>query len=63
MIKFLELTTRKGPSKRGSKKGKESIQNLINTYYVGNPAKVKDVISEWERELNANIENEEIQEE
>lgn len=37
------------------------MQNLINAYYVGTQAKVKVVISEWEKELNANIETEEIQ--
>lgn len=60
-MKGLELTTSKGSRKRGRKIGKESMQKLINAYYIGILAEVKAVTSEWERELNANIENEEIQ--
>jgi len=60
-MKGLEPSTSKDPRKRGRKTGKESMQNLINGYYVGTPVEVKVVISKWERELNANIENEEIQ--
>ena len=55
-MKGLASSARKDARKRG----KESMQNIINAYYVGTPTEVKVVISEWERELNANIENEEI---
>lgn len=58
-MKGLESSASKDPRKRGREIGKESMQNIINIYYVGTPAEVKDVISKWERELNANIENEE----
>lgn len=60
-MKALEPASSKGPSKRGRKIGKESMQNLINRYYVGTSTEVKDVISEWERVLNTNIGNQEIE--
>jgi len=60
-MKGLELTSNKGQRKGGRKIGKESMHNLINAYFVGTPPEVKAVISEWERELNNNIENQEIE--
>lgn len=60
-MKGLEPTSSRGLSKRGRKYWKESMQNLINAYVVGTPPEVKEVISEWERELNNNIPNQEIE--
>lgn len=60
-MKGLEETSYREPSKRGRKTRKESMENLINAYMVGTPLEVKVIIVEWERELNDNIANQEIE--
>jgi len=60
-MKGLEPTSSKGSRKICRKIGKESMQNLINAYFLGTPHEVKAIIFEWERELNNNIANQEIE--
>lgn len=37
------------------------MQTLTNTYMVGNPLKITAQITEWEREHNDNITNQDIE--
>jgi len=56
-----EENSNRGLNKRGRRTRKEHMQTLINTYMAGNPPEVRAQIAEWERELNDNITNQDIE--